>query len=493
MTVFAICAAASKAASEPSSRGHVPCVKAGVDTAQAPVQRIRHQLKRQLPHTQLRLPHLVALRRDCGFHRGTQLHQAPEDLREHPGHVGHHLDALVFLEHHRGETDVELLDDGGVQRVEVQQQYEVVVQPGDGLQHQPALVGLLLLVTLLLLVHGADCVFVEPLEVVVDDVLRLVEFVEEQKVVALRTRALHAAAPQVACDVGEFLGQRQRLQLDEQVERVERAVGVGVHQHEQLLHGVRAEALGDFLHVEGILAVQDIVFQCGRIYKVCDAADEVVVAPIVVQFLGQQARVAKDPSGVEGVTVLFRCPHPREGDAQRYVEHVATLQQYLGYVLRQVVPNHDVGVDELEVFHEVGQQPSLLLEDAEVRSLFQKRHNLTGPRLLVHLPDTDVEVLRIQLFYICGVNLEILVKHHCDLQHLLVRRRQEHSLDRHSRDAELRRREHIAFPFVPQFNLFVGRHLQFELARGQSVRRRLRVYESQPRGALDFALDLQGV
>ena len=54
------------------------------------------------------------------------------------GRLGQRGDAAVLGALHGGEADVVLLDDGGVQRVEVQQQHDAGVQPLLRLQDQPA-------------------------------------------------------------------------------------------------------------------------------------------------------------------------------------------------------------------------------------------------------------------------------------------------------------------------------------------------------------------
>ncbi|KAI3483166.1 hypothetical protein L1887_53946 [Cichorium endivia] len=129
----------------------------------------------------------------------------------------------------RGKVNVELLDDGRIQRVEVHDEDVLVPQPTLGLEHQTALELVLLaagrrscarargailgLGLGLELSHLLDLLLLPRRDLVRADVLLPVEVVQQNVLVALGTAAVERLVPAVARQVGELLGERQDLHL----------------------------------------------------------------------------------------------------------------------------------------------------------------------------------------------------------------------------------------------------------------------------------------
>ena len=113
-----------------------------------------------------------------------------------------------------GEADVVLLDDGRVERVEVHQEDEAVVEPLPRLQHQPARVRRLPPPALAPAAGRLACTALLPLVVlsalrrpllavllVGEDVVPLVEGVQQQELVPLRAAAQQRAREDISSDL----------------------------------------------------------------------------------------------------------------------------------------------------------------------------------------------------------------------------------------------------------------------------------------------------
>ena len=131
------------------------------------------------------------------------------------------------------ETEVVLLNDGGVETVEVQQQHDLVVEALLRLQHQSSRVLLLLLHLLLPLP------LLLRVELVRQQVVVAEELVHQQHFVTFCPGVLQAAQPQVACNVGLLQGQFQDLQFAHQLVLHQGLSAVVLHQSLEALRGGR--------------------------------------------------------------------------------------------------------------------------------------------------------------------------------------------------------------------------------------------------------------
>mmetsp|Transcript_63958 Transcript_63958/g.178946 ORF Transcript_63958/g.178946 Transcript_63958/m.178946 type:complete len:921 (+) Transcript_63958:439-3201(+) len=224
-------------------------VEPAVLKAQAAVHGVRGQLQRHLPDLQHLQPPRITLRLDRALHVPPGLDEAAEDLwqdalvegavrlvrgGEEVRLAGALGDLRLVRPVDRGEADVVLLDDGGVQAVEIQEHHELVVQAGLWLQDQAAAVGRLPAPRprgggrrLLGVVEACNRLRLSaslPHLAVGKHKLPLVELMAQEHLVALRSLVLQRRVPTVAREVGELLRQRQDLQRVRDARHAERLV-----------------------------------------------------------------------------------------------------------------------------------------------------------------------------------------------------------------------------------------------------------------------------
>mmetsp|Transcript_28918 Transcript_28918/g.83043 ORF Transcript_28918/g.83043 Transcript_28918/m.83043 type:complete len:977 (+) Transcript_28918:971-3901(+) len=369
-------------------------VEPAVLEAQAAVHRVGGELDGQLPD----LKHLpsprVPLRLDRRLHVPPALHEAAQHLRQHAlvqravrgprlreqlGLRGDQRELDLVGPLNGGEADVVLLDDRGVQAVEVEHHDEVVVQPDLRLQDQASAVrglasaraaapsawllslgvvhagvGVATLLLLLLLHHA---LFVRQHK------LALVELVAQQRLVALRTPVLQRLVPDVARQVRELLGERQNLQgvrqSGDREGRVKGVLGEALQGRRGLVE--RRQALGLYL-----LQVADAELLLGEVRQVvgADLREQILGLEHDVADQAASRQAGAGPESAALATLDVRDPRSRPPQATHLLptlkfQVVHARGQHIQVEAIGVVTGDDIGVELVNLGEQGGQESRL--------------------------------------------------------------------------------------------------------------------------------------
>ena len=387
---------------------------------EATVHRVRRQLERQLADIQLLAHRGVTLRLDHVLHLATALDELANHLREHRGvgsarsargglgqlrrRRGRRRIARIRLRtRHGGEADIVLLDDGRIQRVEIQHKDVLVVQTLLGFEDEAAGVG-----GSALLLAGFDAALVPALakidvvaaaaaaklallggELVREEVLAGVELVEQEVLDAPRAGVLQGLGPEVARDVGQLAGERQHREVEEQPHGQPRVVLRRLGQAQQVRRG--AELARNVRRRHLVTRHLQLVL-CQRGEGVRNLLDEIARREVGVRQ--QATRHARQRPNARAASVVLPAPaevrEPRALQATdfRPVRHLVRLQAVQEDVeveTGDVVPDDDVRVQLAQTREEDAEQTALGRLAGEHRRLGASRHGVFGVLLLHHL------------------------------------------------------------------------------------------------------------
>mmetsp|Transcript_103193 Transcript_103193/g.300958 ORF Transcript_103193/g.300958 Transcript_103193/m.300958 type:complete len:376 (-) Transcript_103193:2034-3161(-) len=308
-------------------------VEAAVLEAQAAVHGVGGELQRLLPDLERLQPLGVALGLDGRLDVPAAVHQPPEHLRQHAllggavrqvgladevrlGGALWHL--LLVGPVDGGEADVVLLDDRGVEAVEVQEHDELVVEPHLGLQHQASAVGRLaaapgrrrlLLVPPVRVVqaraeacalHLHAALLRKHVLAVGQDELLPVELVAQEHLVALRALVLKRGVPKVSREVCQLPGERQDLQRVHELHNAQGALECHVSHV--------TEGLGRVVKLWEILRLNGL--QRGHVELVLCKVGQVVGSQLWQQIPGLQQHVTNKAASCDVVANPEACPLP---------------------------------------------------------------------------------------------------------------------------------------------------------------------------------------
>mmetsp|Transcript_26209 Transcript_26209/g.73281 ORF Transcript_26209/g.73281 Transcript_26209/m.73281 type:complete len:496 (-) Transcript_26209:579-2066(-) len=327
-----------------------------VGEAQAPVHAVGGDLQGLLADVQLLLHGGVLLPFQDFLDLAPLLHQVADDRREH-GHVlcrgrqGRQRAVLRAL--HGREADVVLLDDGGVQRVEIEQQDEVLIQPLLRLQHQAPGVRRAFLLPPFALVFALP-------RLVGHDELALVELVQQQVLNPLGTPAEKHAAPEEPREVRDLPRQGHRVQVEEQPQGQPR---VSLGRPDQADEGRGA--------LEARLDVRNPPIRALAQLRLCQGGERVV--DFAEQLPRRDVCVAHEPPshgrhGPEGDAAVGPARQPGHGgtleapDAApvRDLEALEAVQEHVEVEPGDVVAHEHVRVEAVQFGEEAAQEPALV-------------------------------------------------------------------------------------------------------------------------------------